>query len=38
MTLRYGMQTTDVEVTIPEGFTLKHIGELVGFKLVLSFE
>ena len=38
MTLRYGMQTTDVEVTIPEGYTLKQIGELVGVKLGISFE
>ena len=37
MTLRYGMQTTDVEVTIPEA-TLKQIGELVGVKLGISFE
>lgn len=33
MTLRYGIRTTDVEVTIPEGYTLSQIGALVESKL-----
>ncbi len=36
MTLRYGLQTTDVEVTIPEGYTLLQVGILVNTKLGIS--
>ncbi len=36
MILRYGHQQTDVEITIPEGYTLAQIGEVMESKLGIS--